>query len=174
MLRGFKREQLLPPKEGKNSNFQNISGVGLSVRPRHYADLLNLQQNKISWIEILADNYLDGVSPGYEKIERLSALYPSVFHCVGFNLGSTEALDQSYLKRIKVLVQKLNPSWISDHLCFCGNEKAHSPDLLPIPYNKKLLQHISNKIKEITEFLKNSLFSGKCLSLFKAQGIGVH
>ena len=131
---------------------KNISGVGLSARPQHFSSLLETKE--IPWLEILADNFFYPSSPSFEKLEKLCEMYPLVFHCVKFNLGSVDTLDKHYLKKIKKLVKKFNPSWISDHLCFCGVKGLGSPDLLPIPYNKKILLHIGEKIKRIIDFLE--------------------
>lgn len=107
----------------------------------------------VPWLEILADNYFDLGSPRYKKLEKLAPLYSLVFHCVGFNLGSSDPLDRDYLKRVKDLVDTFRPAWVSDHLCFCGHGGEYSPDLLPIPYTDALLDHIRGKIGDITNCL---------------------
>ena len=136
----------------KSLSKNEIAGVGLSARPRHYSDLL--KGTSIPWLEILADNYLYFSSPGHKKLEELSAIYPIVFHCVGFNLGSADPLDINYLRQMKKMVDKFNPAWVSDHLCFCGSGGHYSPDLLPITHDKKMLAHITEKINKITDFLQ--------------------
>ena len=171
MFKKSDQEQWSQLKEERN--FKNdIAGVGLSARPRHYHNLLN--SNSIPWLEILADNYLYFSSPWHEKLEELATIYPMVFHCIGFNLGSSDPIDKEYLLKMKKMVDKFNPAWISDHLCFCGNGNHYSPDLLPIVHDKKMLAHIAKKICKITDYLqrpflvenvssyimfKNSLFS---------------
>ncbi|MCY4524569.1 MAG: DUF692 domain-containing protein, partial [Halobacteriovoraceae bacterium] len=87
-------------------------------------------------------------------LKELSAIYPMVFHCVGFNLGSVDSLDRNYLSKIKKLADEFNPAWISDHLCFCGSGGHYSPDLLPISHNKKMLKLIAEKIHRIMDFLQ--------------------
>ncbi len=139
-------------KEERNSKINKIAGVGLSARPQHYSELLRTES--IPWLEVLADNYLYPGSPKYEKMEGLASIYPLVFHCVGFNLGSIDALNKDYMKRMKELVREFKPAWVSDHLCFCGSENHYTPDLLPIPYTKELLGHITDKIERITNYLE--------------------
>ncbi len=126
--------------------------MGLSARPQHFSGLLEKKQ--VPWIEVLADNYQYKGSPAYDKLERLADIYPLVFHCVGFNLGSPEPLHKSYLEGMHTLVKTFQPKWISDHLCFCGNHGEYSPDLLPIAYTDKMLQRIGEKIKQIQDLLQ--------------------
>ena len=151
MSKKFNQEQWSQSKEGRNSKY-GIAGVGLGARPRHYRALLN--PTPIPWLEILADNYLYFSSPWHEKLEELAVIYPMVFHSVGFNLGSADSINKNYLQKMKKMVNKFNPAWISDHLCFCGSGRHYSPDLLPIVHDKKMLKHIAKKIYKITDCLQ--------------------
>ena len=144
---------MLRPKEVKSSNFLTgkPSGAGLSARPRHYGALLEKKQ--VAWLEFLADNYFCQAAPRYEKLEQLAAVYPHVFHCVGFNLGSEDSLSKDYLQKVKSLVERFRPAWVSDHLCFCGHGGRYSPDLLPIPHTEELLERVKKKIETIVHVL---------------------
>ena len=151
MLKKFKKEQLLRLNEERSFNTNRIAGVGLSARPQHYSCLL--ETKRVPWLEVLGDNYLYPGSPSHKKLERLSQIYSLCMHFVGFNLGSSDPVDSKYLKRVKSLVSKFNPEWVSDHLCFCKAGDLASPDLLPIPYNEGMLERVSSKVEKIKEEL---------------------
>ena len=40
-----------------------------------------------------------------------------VMHGVSLSIASTAPLDREYLARLKKLAERVNPVWISDHLC---------------------------------------------------------
>ena len=143
-----KRVPLLRSKEAKNSD---IEGVGLSARPLHYSHLL--KKKWVPWLEFLGDNYLHPQSVQRKKLCQMASLYPLVFHCIGFNLGSRESCRRDYLDKIKSLVDEFHPVWISDHLCFCGYSDHYTPDLLPIPHTREMLRHIQKKIETIVNVL---------------------
>ena len=143
---------MLPSKEVKNSSLdQCVSGVGLSARSRHYSDLM--KEKRVPWLEFLLDNYLHIGSPRHLKLKKLAEIYPVVFHCVGFNLGSRDNIDEEYLARVNSLVADFSPAWVSDHLCFCGNSGHYAPDLLPISYDSATLELIQSKIEKIIKTL---------------------
>ena len=73
-----------------------------------------------------------------------------VFH---FHLGSTDPLDIDYLKQVKALAARVEPVWISDHLCWTGVQGINAHDLLPIPYTRQAINHIVSRIHQIQDFL---------------------
>ncbi|MCG8426712.1 MAG: DUF692 domain-containing protein, partial [Chromatiales bacterium] len=61
-------------------------------------------------------------------------------------------LDQAYLDQLKKLIDRINPVWISDHLCWDGADDVQG-QLLPVPYTEEMLDHIVPRIEQIQEFL---------------------
>ena len=86
----------------------NIQGVGIGLRPPHYADILS-NWPAIPWFEALSDNYLGGGLP-LHHLTRIRERYPITLHGVGLSLGSVDPLNQAYLGRLKVLVDRIEPS----------------------------------------------------------------
>jgi uncharacterized protein (UPF0276 family) len=68
-------------------------------------------------------------------------------------VGSTDPLNQAYLKRLKTLADRIEPAWISDHLCWTGVEGENLHDLLPLPYTEEALHHLVPKVLEVQEYL---------------------
>jgi uncharacterized protein (UPF0276 family) len=52
-----------------------------------------------------------------------------------------------------VLAQRIQPKWISDHLCWTGVHGVNLHDLLPIPYTHEALQHIVARVQKVQEVL---------------------
>jgi uncharacterized protein len=127
-------------------------GFGLGLRPQHYEDILQ-QKPSLDWFEILTENYLvPGGKPLY-YLEKIRELYPIVMHGVSLSIGSTDPLDRDYLKQLKSLAKRVEPVWISDHLCWTGIGGLNMHDLLPIPYTREAINHIVARIKEIQDYL---------------------
>jgi hypothetical protein len=76
-----------------------------------------------------------------------------VMHGVSLSIGSTDALDYDYLKNLKQLMQRVEPHWISDHLCWTGINQTNSHDLLPLPYNETTINHVVERVSQVQEFL---------------------
>ncbi len=54
-------------------------------------------------------------------------------------------------------MQHVNPLWVSDHCCWTGVNQVNLHDLLPLPYTDEAIQHISQRIKEVQDFLERPL-----------------
>lgn len=127
-------------------------GFGLGLRPDYYEEIL-AQKPDLDWFEIITENYLvPGGKPLY-YLDKIREHYPIVMHGVSLSLGSIDALDADYLTQLKALVKRVEPVWISDHLCWTGVQGLNVHDLLPIPYTREAINHIVSRIHQIQDFL---------------------
>jgi len=127
-------------------------GYGLGLRPDHYLEIIDNKPN-IDWFEILSENYMvDGGRPLY-YLDKIRRDYPMVMHGVSLSIGSTDPLDWDYLRQLTQLIERVQPEWISDHLCWTGVEGKNMHDLLPLPYTETAIQHVADRIKQVQDFL---------------------
>lgn len=127
-------------------------GFGLGLRTDHYDYILG-HRPAIDWFEIISENYMvDGGKPLY-YLDRVREHYPIVMHGVSLSIGSTDPLNRQYLNDLKQLIQRAEPQWVSDHLCWTGVHGHNSHDLLPLPYNQETLHHVIDRIKQVQDFL---------------------
>ena len=133
-----------------------IRGFGLGLRPQHYTGLLETRPD-LDWLEILSENYLlAGGKPLY-FLDRLREHYPMVMHGVSLSIGSTAPLDFTYLEKLKTLARRVQPGWISDHLCWTGVAGVNLHDLMPLPYTAEALRHVSERIRQVQDYLGRRL-----------------
>lgn len=83
--------------------------------------------------------------------------YPTVMHGVSMSIGSTDPLDLDYLGRLKDLAQWVQPLWISDHLCWTGVLAHNTHDLLPLPLNRTVLDHVAMRVRQVQDVLDRPL-----------------
>jgi uncharacterized protein len=129
-----------------------IANVGMGLRSCHTNEIL-LQKPKIHWLELLGDNHMSKGGLARVQARQLSALYPVTIHCVGMSIGSTNTIDFNYLKRLKSLMEEVEPAWVSDHLCWTSLNSIQSHDLLPLPYTEEALTHVVSQITQIQNYL---------------------
>ncbi|QMT59505.1 hypothetical protein HBNCFIEN_00871 [Legionella sp. PC997] len=131
-------------------------GFGLGLRPDYYEVILEQKPN-LDWFEILTENYMvPGGKPLY-YLDQIRAHYPVVMHGVSLSIGSADPLDKHYLKQLKELATRIEPEWISDHLCWTGVNGINAHDLLPIPYTREAVNHIVSRIQQVQDFLGRSI-----------------
>ena len=127
-------------------------GFGLGLRIPHYDEILATRP-QVDWFEVLSENYLvPGGKPLY-YLERIRANYPVVMHGVSLSIGGTDPLNLDYLKQLKALADRIEPRWISDHLCWTGVGGLNLHDLMPLPYTEEAVQHVASRVKQVQDFL---------------------
>ena len=135
-----------------SASIMTLNGFGLGLRPAHYEALLG-QSNRVDWLEIITENYLVPGGKPLDYLERIRAQFPMVMHGVSLSIGSTDPLDREYLHAVRALARRIEPAWISDHLCWTGVEGRNLHDLLPLPYTEEALEHVAARIGEVQDAL---------------------
>ncbi|MDR3476880.1 MAG: DUF692 domain-containing protein [Gammaproteobacteria bacterium] len=131
-------------------------GFGLGLRPDHYETILE-QSPKVDWFEIITENYLvPGGKPLY-FLNQIRENYPVVMHGVSLSIGSTDPIDWDYLKAVKALAERIEPVWLSDHLCWTGVNGINLHDLLPLPYTQEAIEHLVSRISQVQDYLKRPI-----------------
>ena len=127
-------------------------GFGLGLRTQHYSHVLE-SRPKIDWFEVISENFM---IPGGRPLRILNEIrkdYPVVLHGVSLSLGTPDPLNQDYLKNLKSLIDKIQPPWFSDHLCWTSLGGHYSHDLLPLPYNDEALKRVISNIDKVQDFM---------------------
>jgi uncharacterized protein (UPF0276 family) len=126
-------------------------GFGLGLRTEHYEAILETRP-AVDWFEVLSENYLvPGGKPLY-YLDRIRAEYPVVMHGVSLSIGG-DRINREYLKKLKELANRVDPKWISDHLCWTGIDGTNLHDLMPLPYTEEAVAHVVSHVNEVQEFL---------------------
>ncbi|WOB08173.1 DUF692 domain-containing protein [Piscinibacter gummiphilus] len=133
-----------------------LSGFGLGLRVEHYADFLD-GRPAVDWLEVISENYLVPGGKPLAHLERIRAEYPMAMHGVSLSIGSTDPLDRHYLRELKALTRRIEPAWVSDHLCWTGVDHHHLHDLLPLPCTEEALRHVSERVLQVQEALGRRL-----------------
>ena len=132
------------------------TGFGLGLRTQHYADFLARKQ-PLDWLEIITDNYLiDGGKP-LAVIDAIRRDYPVAMHGVAMSIGASQGVDVPYLQRVKVLADRIEPLWVSDHLCWTGPGPEQLHDLYPLPYTDESARHVIAQIRHAQDVLGRRL-----------------
>jgi uncharacterized protein (UPF0276 family) len=127
-------------------------GFGLGLRVDHYEEIL-AGRPAIDWFEVLTENYLVPGGKPLDYLLRFRERYPLAMHGVSLSIGSSAPLDRDYLRQVKALAARVEPAWISDHLCWTGVAGKNTHDLLPLPYTEEALKHVVERVRTVQDFL---------------------
>ncbi len=135
-------------------------GFGLGLRVEHFDAILDPpggQPLDVDWFEVISENFMvAGGKPQY-YLERFRERYPLALHGVSMSIGGTDPLDMDYLRALKALARRVEPVWISDHLCWTGVDGVNSHDLLPLPYTEAAIAHVCSRIGQVQDTLGREL-----------------
>lgn len=134
-------------------------GDGIGLREVHFRYLLDTppQAWGVDWFEIISENFLDDHGFAAHVLDHVAAHRPVVMHGVSLSIGGTDPLDTTYLRKLRALAQRVNPVWISDHLCWTGVNGLTSHDLLPMPLTQRTLTHVADRIRAVQDYLHRPL-----------------
>ena len=86
-------------------------------------------------------------------LERVRADTPVVLHGVSLSIGSTDPLNLDYLDDLARLIARVEPAWVSDHLCWGSHGRRYAHDLLPLPYTEEAIDHVVGRVREVQDRL---------------------
>lgn len=135
-----------------NKTIKNL-GIGIGLRPIHYADIFSKNPD-IDWFEIISENFMVDGGNAIKNLERILERYPVVQHGVNLAIGSPDPLDFDYLKKLKNLTRKTKTPWVSDHLCWGRLPGAHYHDLLPVPFTKEVMDYVVERLRIVQDYLE--------------------
>lgn len=120
----------------------------------------------MEWFEAISENFMVAGGRPHEVIDRVREHYPVVMHGVSLSIGSTDPLNRSYLRDLAGLARRLEPAWISDHLCWTGVGGRNLHDLLPLPHTEEAVRHVAQRIREVQDFLGRRILVENVSSYF--------
>ncbi|WP_405600256.1 MULTISPECIES: DUF692 domain-containing protein [unclassified Pseudoalteromonas] len=127
-------------------------GFGLGLRAPHFEQII-AQQPSVDWFEIISENYFVAGGKPWHYLNKIRADYPIVMHGVSMSIGSVDPINKAYLNQLKNTIERVEPQWVSDHLCFTQVGGINSHDLLPMPYTNEALNHLATKIAQVQDYL---------------------
>jgi uncharacterized protein len=129
-----------------------VSAFGLGMRRPHYSAYLDGSAS-VDFVEVISENFMvDGGRP-LEVLDRVRDNYPIALHGVSMSIGSADGLDDDYLRRLRALADRIEPMWVSDHLCWTGIDGINSHDLLPMPYTVEALDVVAANVAHAQDVL---------------------
>jgi uncharacterized protein (UPF0276 family) len=131
-------------------------GFGLGLRIEHYEAVL-ADRPPVDWFEVLTENYLVPGGKPLHYLMRIRERFPVAMHGVSLSIGSTAPLDHEYLRQVKALAARIEPEWVSDHLCWTGVGGRNTHDLLPLPYTEEALEHVAARVRTVQDFLERRI-----------------
>jgi len=135
-----------------NPSPASLAGAGIGLRTPHVRQV-QAERPAVPWLEVHSENYYVDGGPALAALTRIRADYPLSLHGVGMSLGGADPLDRTHLAKLARLIERTEPSLVSEHLCWSGIGGRVLNDLLPLPYTDEALAHVVSRVAEVQDRL---------------------
>ena len=130
-----------------SSNRRAPSGAGVGLRLPHIAEIAATLPPAL-WLEIHPENFLANPHAA-ELLLEVRRHYPISVHTVGLSIGSASGIDRAHLKRVRALIDRVDPVLVSGHLAWSTHGSEYLNDLLPLPYDEETLRLLADHLDEV-------------------------
>ena len=127
-------------------------GHGIGLRTKHYPDVL-AGTARPDWFEVVSENFMIRGGRPLAVLERARSVAPVVLHGVSLSLGAVDPPPAAYLDALAALADRVEPAWVSDHLCWGSFGGHYAHDLLPLPYTEEALAVVVDHVGRVQERL---------------------
>ena len=128
------------------------SGCGIGLRRQHYPDFAQGTPD-IDWVEAVTENFLATGGKPLAMLDHVRRDWPVGLHGVEMGIGDASPMSRLYLDELKALVERVEPAFISDHLCWGAHRGSGTHDLLPLPQTPGVVEHVARRVMDIQDFL---------------------
>ncbi len=138
------------------ATLKNLSGAGLGLKRSFLADVLQQAPDEVGFYEVAPENWMTIGGKHGQSFKNLSQRFPLVAHGLSLSIGSTDPLDEDFLRNLKSFITEYNISLYSEHLSYCSHG-GHLYDLMPIPFTEEAVRHAACRIRKVQEILEQRI-----------------
>ena len=145
------------------------AAAGIGLRSLHHTEFLS-RQPAIPWVEVHSENFFADGGRQLQVLDAVRRDYGVSLHGVGLSLGSTDPLDSEHLRRLRRLVQRVEPALVSEHACWGSVGGVFLNDLLPLPYTTAALTHLAARVAAVQDYLGRQILVENVSSYLEFDG----
>lgn len=128
-----------------------MRSAGIGLRLPHLAEVVATTP-QVGWLEIHPENFLANPHAA-QLLDEIARGYSVSVHTVGVSVGSATGLDRAHLARVRALVDRIRPAYVSGHLAWSSLGSTYLNDLLPLPYDAESLAVVAAHVAEVQDAL---------------------
>ena len=150
---------------------RTVLGQGVGLRTEHFAAVTaGAARGLIGFFEVISENFLVPGGRPLSVLEIVRRDFPLLLHGVSLSIGGSDPLNRGYLKELRALADRFEPSVISDHLCWgsAGGKYAH--DLLPLPFTEESLKNVVERVGQVQAALGRQILLENVSSYLTFEG----
>ncbi len=126
--------------------------VGLGLRRCFLDQVLDSSPPNVGFYEVAPENWMTIGGKLGKQFRAMTEQHTFVCHGLSLSLGSTDPLDENFVRNIKSFMNTHEIRYYSEHLSYCS-QGGHLYDLMPIPFTEAAVRHVVERIQRVQDIL---------------------
>ncbi|MGB5473478.1 MAG: DUF692 domain-containing protein [Gammaproteobacteria bacterium] len=139
-----------------NNSRYPVSGSGLGLRRTLMGPLQANPPDNVDFLEVAPENWIGVGGKFGRQFRHFTERYPFVAHGLSLSIGSPAPLDETFLQRVKRLLDEHDIRAYTEHLSYCSDD-GHLYDLMPIPFTEEAVYYVAGRIRRVQDILERRI-----------------
>jgi len=135
---------------------QLVNGTGLGLRRSFVEEAINSPIENVNFYEVAPENWMTLGGKLGKQFRSMTERYPFVCHGLSLSIGSSDPLDEDFVKNLKAFMRTHQIKFYSEHLSYCSHD-GHLYDLMPIPFTQEAVHHVAARIQRVQDLLEQKI-----------------
>jgi len=133
-----------------------VHGAGLGLRRSFLDEALASPLKGVDFYEVAPENWMTLGGKLGKQFKMMTERHPFICHGLSLSIGSTDPLDEDFVKNLKSFMREHKIKFYSEHLSYCSNN-GHLYDLMPIPFTEEAVHHVAQRIQRVQDILEQKI-----------------
>ncbi len=136
-----------------------VHGAGLGLRRSFlsaYLERIVEAPPTVGFYEVAPENWITIGGKLGKQFRAMTERFDFVCHGLSLSIGSTDPLDEDFVRAVKQFMRDHQIKFYSEHLSYCSKE-GHLYDLMPIPFTAEAVSHVAARIQRVQDILEQKI-----------------
>jgi hypothetical protein len=133
-----------------------VHGAGLGLRRTLLPEIVANPPDNVDFYEVAPENWMTIGGKYGKQFRAMTEQFDFVCHGLSLSIGSTDPLDEQFVRDLKGFMQEHGIKFYSEHLSYCSKD-GHLYDLMPIPFTQEAVHHVAARIRRVQDILEHKI-----------------
>ncbi|BCG65391.1 MAG: hypothetical protein methR_P3223 [Methyloprofundus sp.] len=133
-----------------------VHDAGLGLRRSFIEEAISTPLQNVSFYEVAPENWMTIGGKLGKQFREMTERHPFICHGLSLSIGSTDPLDEDFVRNLKNFMKQHQIKFYSEHLSYCSNQ-GHLYDLMPIPFTSEAVLHVAKRIQRVQDILEQKI-----------------
>ncbi|MSP27264.1 MAG: DUF692 domain-containing protein [Methylococcales bacterium] len=133
-----------------------VHGAGLGLRRSFLSEIVGAPPKEVGFYEVAPENWMTIGGKYGKQFRAMTEHFDFVCHGLSLSIGSTDPLDEQFVRDLKQFMREHDIKFYSEHLSYCSKD-GHLYDLMPIPFTSEAVHHVAARIRRVQDILEHKI-----------------